>query len=299
MAEDERIASMSEEASDTKRIQLSIRSLLFVTATVALLLVPVVWVVRERQRMLLAREDALRAVILSERQRSEIRERMATIRPAVDQARSDETSVGTSSPAPDQAKSLERLRRENSELKDTIEILAGKSRGSRARPDEGRKGRSSRWNGESPRHSPSSSSENNNSRLFDKRIPGPYDRHCYERWWPDVATCNGRQTGNPVRIRNGPAAVTECSRALPLFAIVVPVSIELRRGDEKARSPSSEVRRPTNADVGATPRGTERPDRTPHHRGTEVCAETRFHATPGLRRVNRMVYAVLRRPADP
>lgn len=123
MAEDERIASMREEAAETKRIQFSIRSLLFVTATVALLLVPVVWVVRERQSMLLAREDALRAVILSERHRSEIKQRMATILPAGDRSRSAESSVGTSPLAPDEATSLERLRRENSELKDTIEIL--------------------------------------------------------------------------------------------------------------------------------------------------------------------------------
>ena len=32
--------------------------------------------------------------------------------------------------------------------------------------------------------------------------------HVTRCWWPGSAACRGRRTGNPVRIRNGPAAVT-------------------------------------------------------------------------------------------
>jgi hypothetical protein len=32
-----------------------------------------------------------------------------------------------------------------------------------------------------------------------------------------AAACRGRRTGNPVRIRNGPAAVIERQRVLPLL----------------------------------------------------------------------------------
>ena len=31
------------------------------------------------------------------------------------------------------------------------------------------------------------------------------------------AACRGRRTGNPVRIRNGPAAIIESKRVLPLL----------------------------------------------------------------------------------
>ena len=41
--------------------------------------------------------------------------------------------------------------------------------------------------------------------------------HVTRCWWPGSAACRGRRTGNPVRIRNGPAAVTERQRVLPLF----------------------------------------------------------------------------------
>ena len=63
----------------------------------------------------------------------------------------------------------------------------------------------------------------------------------------------GRRTGNPVRFRDGPAAVTECfmrikRRSSSLLAIVAPDSgvtagITTRRPD----GPNSEVRRPTSA----------------------------------------------------
>jgi len=52
------------------RFQYSLRTLFVVTAIVALLLVPVVWVARDRQRVLEAREAALRAVVLAERDRT-------------------------------------------------------------------------------------------------------------------------------------------------------------------------------------------------------------------------------------
>ncbi len=57
------------------RFQFSVRSLLMMTAVLALSLAPVVWVTRERRQMLRAREEAIRSVLLAERRRVELRER--------------------------------------------------------------------------------------------------------------------------------------------------------------------------------------------------------------------------------
>ncbi len=55
-----------------RRFQFSVRSLLLMTAVLALSLAPVVWVTRERRQMLRAREEAIRSVILAERRRAEL-----------------------------------------------------------------------------------------------------------------------------------------------------------------------------------------------------------------------------------
>jgi hypothetical protein len=90
--------------------QFSLRWLLLVTAVLALLLVPVAWVAREREQMLRARAEALRAVVLAERARSQLEKSWVA-------GRAD------SGPAADAAGLIEQLRRENAELKRTIERL--------------------------------------------------------------------------------------------------------------------------------------------------------------------------------
>jgi len=121
------------------RFQYSLRTLFVVTAIVALLLVPVAWVARERQRMLEAREAALRAVVLAERDRVlavEARYHAAihaqtgsALSPA---ARSDDPSADNpfgsvarqAEKVPDtRPAAVEQLLRENSDLKKTVEQL--------------------------------------------------------------------------------------------------------------------------------------------------------------------------------
>ena len=59
------------------RFQFSVRSLLIMTAVLAVSLAPVVWVTRERRQMLRAREEAIRSVLLAERHRVELRAKRA------------------------------------------------------------------------------------------------------------------------------------------------------------------------------------------------------------------------------
>jgi hypothetical protein len=88
------------------RFQYSLRTLFALTAVAALLLVPVAWVTRERQRVLAAREAALRAVVLAERDRA-----------LANHARQDENAANTRPAA------VEQLIRENAELKKSVEKL--------------------------------------------------------------------------------------------------------------------------------------------------------------------------------
>ncbi len=121
------------------RFQYSVRTLFVVTALVALLLVPVAWVARERQRMLEAREAALRAVILAERDRAMAVE--ARYKAAVDaqtglalspaaglSGQRGEILPGNIARQAENAPTtrpavVEQLMRENSELKKTVEQL--------------------------------------------------------------------------------------------------------------------------------------------------------------------------------
>jgi hypothetical protein len=101
---------MSKGPAVRRWYQFSLRWLLLVTAVLALLLVPVAWVARQREAMLRARAEALRAVVLAERARSQLeKSRIA--------GRAD------AAPAADPASLIEQLRRENAELKQTIERL--------------------------------------------------------------------------------------------------------------------------------------------------------------------------------
>jgi hypothetical protein len=103
------------------RIQFSMRSLLIATALLAFSLAPVVWVTRERGQMLRAREEAIRSVILAERRRVELRGHGGPVG-----ARADELGLdvnNASIPVVSPAILIEHLRRENDELKDTVDSL--------------------------------------------------------------------------------------------------------------------------------------------------------------------------------
>src|SRR5262249_30470714 len=63
-------AALSPRATLRRRFQFTLRSLMILTAALAILITPVAWVVRARQRMIQAREDALRAMVLEQYYRS-------------------------------------------------------------------------------------------------------------------------------------------------------------------------------------------------------------------------------------
>ena len=104
-----------------RRFQLSVRSLLLMTAVLAVSLAPVVWVTRERRQMLRAREEAIRSVLLAERRRAELRAKGTLAGTGTEEIGSeiDTTEVPT---VPTQVL-IEHLRRENNELKDTVDSL--------------------------------------------------------------------------------------------------------------------------------------------------------------------------------
>jgi hypothetical protein len=115
---------MTVEAISRRRFQFSLRSILILTAMTALLLVPVAWVAREREQMrrareevLRAREEAVRAVVLAERAARDRADAAATAssKTVADSRQSAMTSEPSSL--------VERLQRENAELKDQVDIL--------------------------------------------------------------------------------------------------------------------------------------------------------------------------------
>jgi hypothetical protein len=106
------------------RFQFSIRSLLILTAALALLLVPVAWVTRERQQMrrlqdeiLVAREVALRSVLLEARRRQSVTPKPQS---GIADAASNQIS---DTRAQDRSTTIEQLRRENSALRQQNEAL--------------------------------------------------------------------------------------------------------------------------------------------------------------------------------
>jgi hypothetical protein len=111
-----------------RRIQFSIRSLLIITAVLALLLAPVAWVMRERQQMVRlqvsmhrAREEAIRAVLLAERRRVELLERGGPKSATSDELNPEVDATRVPPVSPEIL--IEHLRRENNELKDTVDSL--------------------------------------------------------------------------------------------------------------------------------------------------------------------------------
>jgi hypothetical protein len=111
------------EAVGRRRFQFSLRTILIATAVLACLLAPVTWVARERQQMLraqteilLAREVALRSVILEARERSEAARQEALAAEA-------RSIANREALAEERPTAVERLMRENTALKQEVESL--------------------------------------------------------------------------------------------------------------------------------------------------------------------------------
>lgn len=109
------------ELAGRGRFQFSVRSLLLLTAVLAAALAPVVWVTRERQKMLRAREEAIRSVLLAERHRAESRAKSG--HKGLTDSGSDAQIESTEVPDVPPEILIEHLRRENDELKDTVDSL--------------------------------------------------------------------------------------------------------------------------------------------------------------------------------
>ena len=123
----------------TIRFQYSLRTLFIVTAIVALLLVPVAWVARERQQVLVAREAALRAVVLAERDRARAvqarydaalrAQATVALSPGTESSAtigidpSNETAAKAANASAARPTAVEKLMRENAALKKTVEEL--------------------------------------------------------------------------------------------------------------------------------------------------------------------------------
>jgi hypothetical protein len=107
------------------RWQFSVRTLLLVTVAVALLLVPVAWVTRERQEMmrarqeiLLAREVALRSLVREQqRRREEAASLPQNVTPQAPSSPARNLPLAAKSPA------IEQLRHENEGLRQQLEQL--------------------------------------------------------------------------------------------------------------------------------------------------------------------------------
>jgi hypothetical protein len=105
----------------SSRFQFSVRSLLIMTAVLAFSLAPVVWVTRERRQMLRAREEAIRSVLLAERRRAEVRGKRSPNGASTGEFGRDMDTTEVP-PVPPEVL-IEHLRRENDELKDTVDSL--------------------------------------------------------------------------------------------------------------------------------------------------------------------------------
>ena len=115
---------MTVKVAGRPRLQFSLRSIMVLTAMTAILLVPLVWVARERERMmraqaevLRAREEALRAVVLAERAAR------ATAGPVPTASSTTGASFPLSAKTNEPPDLVERLQRENAELKAKVETL--------------------------------------------------------------------------------------------------------------------------------------------------------------------------------
>jgi uncharacterized protein HemX len=98
-----------------RKFQFSIGTLLVLTAVVAVLLVPLAWVARQRQQMMLAQREILAA-------------REVALRSVVHEAdaRRQIAASGPTQPKRSEEADMKNLRRENAELKHEVEELRRK-----------------------------------------------------------------------------------------------------------------------------------------------------------------------------
>jgi hypothetical protein len=125
------------EATGQGRYQFSVRTLLLFTGVLALLLVPVAWVARERKQMLRAqdvllqaREVALRSAVLEERRRSEV---ISNQKNASSGRHAIQPSVATPM---EPHSTLDRLQRENDALRIKVEALCRQVEALKARKNQ-------------------------------------------------------------------------------------------------------------------------------------------------------------------
>ncbi len=110
---------MTVARTGQKRLQYSLQSLLILTGVSAIVLAPVAWVTRERQQVIRAREEAIRAVVLAERAARENNARTIL----ADSEKSGAALPQTASIGARRSDLVERLQRENAELKKTVQLL--------------------------------------------------------------------------------------------------------------------------------------------------------------------------------
>jgi hypothetical protein len=105
--------------------QFSVRTLLLVTAAVALLLVPVAWVTRERQQLMRAQQEILvaREVAMRSLVREEERRRGESESPPENASPRASPNRDRDLPLEEKAPAMERVQRENADLRRQVEQL--------------------------------------------------------------------------------------------------------------------------------------------------------------------------------
>jgi hypothetical protein len=103
----------------------SIRTLMLLIVFAALLMIPVVWVAREREAALRARA-AMHDALLAERERAALLAQKSASAQGFGKADPKSLAEKSSVAASDAASRIEKLERENAELKKRIEILRRK-----------------------------------------------------------------------------------------------------------------------------------------------------------------------------
>jgi uncharacterized iron-regulated membrane protein len=114
---------MTEGSATRRRFQFSLRSLLVLTGVLALLLTPLAWMLRQAEQLRRAREEAIHSMVLEQRYRAEQQKRKSAEVTAIDRGGSSEAPQVTTPNSPDAAVQIDRVERENAELRKTVEIL--------------------------------------------------------------------------------------------------------------------------------------------------------------------------------
>jgi hypothetical protein len=114
---------MTAGSTVRRRLQFSIRSLLIVTGLLALLLTPLAWMARRREQIIRAHEEAIRSLRLEHQYRAELRRRKSADIATKDRGEASPAPQRTTPAPSESADQIERLRRENAELRNTAEDL--------------------------------------------------------------------------------------------------------------------------------------------------------------------------------